>query len=167
MRITPRKHEIQRIVDLLEDPTFETAEQLAKAVIKEVADQLQMRDTYALVHTWEDGRKGLNFGAFGSPAEAEAFAKKCSFGGRGKLVPLTSPGVTLAATWGKENWPGYCFTEGCGHPPHMHAIDGASRGKCHLESCPCTKFIKDDPSLKAKKKKPAAKKGGAKGVNEL
>jgi hypothetical protein len=32
--------------------------------------------------------------------------------------------------------------------------------------CECDKFVKDDPALKAKKKAPA-KRGAAKGVNEL
>jgi len=165
VRLTPRAHEIKRVVDILEDPTFDNPEQLAKAVIKEVAEIVQMRDLFAMVHTWSDGSKGLNFGPFGSSAEAEAFAKKMAFGGTGRLVPLTSSGVMLANHDGKTSWPGYCWDEACGHAPWMHALDGASRGKCHLESCDCTKFIKDDPS-KAKRK-PAAKRGAAKGVNEL
>jgi hypothetical protein len=48
----------------------------------------------------------------------------------------------------------------------MHGIDGASRGKCHLEVCECDKFVKDDPALKAKKKT-TARKGSAKNINEL
>ncbi|WDS51775.1 hypothetical protein SEA_TRIUMPH_61 [Streptomyces phage Triumph] len=167
MRITPRAHEIQRIVDILEDPTFEGPEQLAKAVIKEVAEIVQMRDLVVLTHTWSDGSKGLNMGPFGSTAEAEAFAKKMSFGGTGKVIPLTSSGVLLANHDGKTSWPGYCWDQSCGHAPWMHALDGASRGKCHLETCPCSKFIKDDPTKKAKKKTTARKTVAAKGVNEL
>ncbi|UFD97995.1 hypothetical protein PQC18_gp57 [Streptomyces phage Pablito] len=166
MRLTPRAHEIQRVVDLLEDPTFESPEQMAKAVIKEVAELVQMRDLFAMVHIWADGSKGLNFGPFGSTAECEAFAKKMSFGGTGRVVPLTSSGIALANAEGKDNYPGYCYQAGCGHAPWTHAVDGASRGKCHLETCGCTKFLKDDPNKKAKKKAPA-KKGTAKSINEL
>ncbi|MFH8414395.1 hypothetical protein [Streptomyces collinus] len=167
MRITPRAYEVKKIVDILEDPTFDNPEQMAKAVIKEVGDMLQMRDLFVLVHIWEDGSKGLNMGPFGAAAEAESFAKKVSLGGTGRIVPITSSGVILANHDGKKGgWPGYCWNPECGHSPNNHAIDGASRGKCHRADCDCSKFVKDDPSLKAKKKTTASK-GGAKGVNEL
>jgi hypothetical protein len=168
VRITPRAHELKKVVDILEDPTFDSPEQLAKAVIKEVAEMLQMRDLVVMVHTWADGTKGLNFGPFGNAAEAEAFAKKMSFGGTGRLVPLTSSGIILANAEGKQDgWPGYCWNPECGHSPNNHAIDGASRGKCHRVECKCDRFIKDDPSIKAKKKTAARKSSAAKGVNEL
>lgn len=167
MRITPRAYEVKKIVDILEDPTFDNPEQMAKAVIKEVGDMLQMRDMYALVHTWADGTKGLNFGPFGAAAEAESFAKKVGIGGTGRIVPLTPSGVILANAVGKEGgWPGYCWNPACGHSPNDHAIEGSSRGKCHRADCTCSKFAKDDPSIKAKKK-PAARKGAAKAINEL
>ncbi|WP_406192467.1 hypothetical protein OH733_05190 [Streptomyces griseus] len=154
-------------MELLEDPTFDSAEQLAKSVIKEVADMLQMRDMFALVHTWQDGSKGLNFGPMGSVAEAEAFAKKMAFGGTGKVVPLTSSGVMLANHEGvKGGYPGYCYDPTCGHAPWTHALDGASRGACRIEECKCDRMIKDDPAAK-KKKTTARKAGAAKGVNEL
>ncbi|MCY0933668.1 hypothetical protein [Streptomyces sp. H34-S4] len=154
------------MVDILEDPTFDNPEQLAKAVIKEVGDMVQMRDLVVMVHTWADGTKGLNFGPFGAVAEAESFAKKMSIGGTGRVVPLTSSGIALANAEGKDNWPGYCYAEGCGHAPWSHAVDGASRGKCHLSVCNCDKFVKDDPAAK-KAKKTTVKSGASKGVNEL
>lgn len=166
MRITPRAHELRKVVDILEDPTFDDPEQLAKAVIKEVGDMLQMRDLYVLVHTWAGGEKGLNFGPFGAVAEAESWAKKVAIGGTGRVVPLTSSGVILANAQGKpDGWPGYCWNSECGHAPYNHAIDGSSRGKCHIVTCKCDRFVKDDPSLKAKKA--TAKKGTAKSINEL
>ncbi|MDX3525113.1 hypothetical protein P1P75_01280 [Streptomyces sp. ID05-39B] len=166
MRITPRAYEIKKIVDILEDPTFDSPDQMAKAVIKEVGDMLQMRDLYVLTHTWADGTKGLNMGPFGAAAEAESFAKKMSFGGTGKVIPLTSSGVLLANHDGKKSWPGYCWDSDCGHSPVNHAIDGSSRGKCHIATCKCDKFVKDDPTVKAKKTT-ARKTGGAKAINEL
>ncbi|WP_329289497.1 hypothetical protein [Streptomyces pseudovenezuelae] len=166
MRITPRAYEVKKVVDILEDPTFDSPEQMAKAVIKEVGDMLQMRDLYVLVHTWADGSKGLNMGPFGAVAEAETFAKKMSFGGTGRVVPITSSGVILANHDGKTSWPGYCWNPECGHSPTNHAMDGSSRGKCHISVCNCSKFMKDDPSAK-KTKKATARAGAAKGVNEL
>ncbi|WP_031513628.1 hypothetical protein [Streptomyces sp. NRRL F-5123] len=167
MRITPRTHEIKRVVDIMDDETFEGPEQMAKALIKEIGDMLQMRDLVVLVHTWADGTKGLNIGPFGAAAEAEAFAKKVHIGGTGRVVPLTSSGIILANADGKaEGWPGYCWNPECGHSPNNHAIDGSSRGKCHILSCKCDKFTKDDPSLKTKKKT-TRRTGGAKGIQEL
>ncbi|MEU9605418.1 hypothetical protein [Streptomyces sp. NPDC048057] len=165
MRITARAHEVKKVVDILEDPTFSGPEQMAKALIKEVGDMIQMRDLFVLVHTWADGSKGLNMGPFGAVAEAESFAKKVGLGGTGRVVPITSSGVLLADCDGKTGWPGYCWNPECGHSPTNHAMDGSSRGKCHRADCDCGKFVKDDPS--AKKRKPAAKTAAAKGVNEL
>ncbi|WP_438470730.1 hypothetical protein [Streptomyces asiaticus] len=167
MRLTPRAHEIQRVVDILEDPTFDSPEQLAKAVIKEVAEIVQMRDLFVMVHTWADGSKGLNFGPFGAVGEAESFAKKMSFGGTGRVVPLTSSGVALANAEGKDNWPGYCYDSECGHAPFTHAAEGSSRGKCHVTMCKCSKFVKDDPNKKKRVAAKKATKGRGQGVNEL
>ncbi|MFF4528149.1 hypothetical protein ACFY1P_02650 [Streptomyces sp. NPDC001407] len=140
MRITPRKEEIAAIVALLEDPTFESATHLAKAVYKEAAELIQMRDTFVLVHTWKDGSRGLNFGPFASEAEAKSFGTKMAFGGSGRLVKLYSPGVMLANHDGKKGWKGYCFDRECGHAPFTHSIASAARGGCHIPTCPCTKF---------------------------
>ncbi|MFI9205258.1 hypothetical protein [Streptomyces sp. NPDC053048] len=140
MRITPRKEEIEAIKALLEDPTFESADQMAKVIYKTAAELLQMRDLFALVHTWKDGYRGLNFGPFGSEAEIKTFASKMAFGGTGRVVKLYSPGVMLANVDGKKGWKGYCFDPECGHAPFTHSIANASRGACHIPTCPCTKF---------------------------
>ncbi|MEU8621390.1 hypothetical protein [Streptomyces sp. NPDC048623] len=124
---------------------------MAKAVLKESASILQMRDLFVLTHRWNDGSKGLNYGPFGSTAEAEAFAKKMSFGGAGRAIPLTSSGIALANHDGKVGWPGYCYDPSCGHPPFTHSAAGAGRGKCQLGECDCQKFVKDPPKTKSKK----------------
>ncbi|MGW1040005.1 hypothetical protein [Streptomyces sp. NPDC002547] len=167
MRITPRSHEIQKIIELLEDPTFDSAEAMAKAVIKEVGDMLQMRDLFVLVHTWHNGGKGLNYGPFGSVAEGEAWAKKVAIGGHGRIVPLTASGITLANVEGRpDGWPGYCYDPQCGHPPYTHSSSGTARGKCQLTTCKCDRFVKDDPNKKKTKKK-AASSAAATAINEL
>ncbi|MEU7148451.1 hypothetical protein AB0B15_10485 [Streptomyces sp. NPDC045456] len=142
MRITPRKEEIDAVKALLEDPGFDSADQMAKALIKEVGEILQMRDWVALVHTWSDGSRGLNWAPFGNAAEAEAFAKKVSVGGSGRLVKLHSPGTMLANIDGKRGWKGYCQHEQCGHAPFTHSAASAARGACQIPTCPCDKFRK-------------------------
>ncbi|MFI1799824.1 hypothetical protein ACH427_21065 [Streptomyces sp. NPDC020379] len=127
---------------LLESPDFDSADQMAKAVIKEVAGILQMRDWIALVHTWGDGSKGLNFAPFGNEVEARAFASKMAFGGTGRLVKLHAPGVMLANHNGKPGWKGYCQHPECGHAPFTHSAASAARGACQIPTCPCDRFRK-------------------------
>lgn len=135
----------------LEDPTFESPEQMAKVLIKQVAEFLSMRDWYALVHTWKDGERGLNFAPFGNEAEAKSFASKMSFGGTGKLVKLHSTGRMLANADGRKGWKGYCQHPECGHAPFTHSAIGNSKGQCHIPTCPCTKWEGDAPKTKKKK----------------
>ncbi|WKU46773.1 hypothetical protein Q3V23_23430 [Streptomyces sp. VNUA116] len=142
MRLTPRREEIDAVKALLESPDFDSADQMAKAVIKEVASILQMRDWVALVHTWSDGSRGLNWGPFGNEAEAKSFASKMAFGGTGRLVKLHSPGVMLANTDGKPGWKGYCQHDQCGHAPFTHSAATAARGACQIPTCPCGAFRK-------------------------
>ncbi|MFI5942167.1 hypothetical protein ACIBCB_18180 [Streptomyces uncialis] len=139
MRITPRKEEVATVVALLEDDSFESASHMAKALIKEVGEILQMRDWIALVHTWENGHRGLNFAPFASEVEARSFAAKMAFGGTGRLVKLYSPGVMLANHDGKK-WKGYCQNEQCTHAPFTHSAATATRGACQIPICPCMKF---------------------------
>ncbi|NWF28221.1 hypothetical protein HW130_18435 [Streptomyces sp. PKU-EA00015] len=140
MRLTPRKEEVEAVKALLEDPTFESADQMAKAVIKQVGEILQMRDWVALVHTWKDGSRGLNWAPFGNEAEAKSFANKLSIGGTCHLVKLYAPGIMLANVDGKKGWKGWCFHPECGHAPFTHSLASAARGACQIPTCPCGKF---------------------------
>ncbi|MEU3050902.1 hypothetical protein ABZ705_31140 [Streptomyces sp. NPDC006984] len=142
MRLTPRREEIDAVKALLEDDSFESADQMARTLIKEVAGILQMRDWIALVHTWKDGSRGLNFAPFGNEAEAKSFATKLAIGGTGRLVKLHSPGVMLANIDGKKGWKGYCQHPECGHAPFTHSAASAARGTCQIPTCPCAKFQK-------------------------
>ncbi|GGK13044.1 hypothetical protein GCM10010124_01970 [Pilimelia terevasa] len=140
MRITPRKEEVSRVVAILESDGFTDADQMAKALIKEVADILAMRDWYALVHTWNSGERGLNWAPFASESEALRTAARVGIGGRYGVVKLYSPGALVANHEGKKGWPGYCQT--CGHPPFTHSMAGNARGKCLLGTCDCTRLVK-------------------------
>ncbi|MFG3223292.1 hypothetical protein ACGF07_00735 [Kitasatospora sp. NPDC048194] len=142
MRLTPRKEEVSAVKALLESEDFDNADQMAKAVIKEVGEVLQMRDWYALAHTWKDGTRGLNWAPFGNEAEAKSFADKIAIGGTARLVKLYSPGVMLANIDGKKGWKGYCQDSECGHAPFTHSTVSAARGACHIPTCPCGQFRK-------------------------
>ncbi|MFD7738019.1 hypothetical protein [Kitasatospora sp. NPDC059800] len=142
MRLTPRKEEVSAIVALLESQDFDSADQMAKALLKEAGEILQMRDWYALVHTWNDGHRGLSWAPFGNESEAIAFANKLTIGGTARLVKLYSPGIMLANIDGKKGWKGYCQDPECGHAPFAHSTVSATRGACHIPTCPCGQFRK-------------------------
>jgi hypothetical protein len=145
VRLTPRGEEVQAVKDILEDPTFESADQMAKALIKAVAEFLTMRDWYALVHRWPTGERGMNFAPFGNEAEAHAFAAKLAIGGTGRLVKLHGPGPFIANIDGRKGWKGYCQHPDCGHAPFVHSAVGTSKGACQLQACKCDKWVAEPP----------------------
>lgn len=138
MRITPRKEEIAPVVEILESDDYASGEAMAKALIKLIADNLWMRDWYALGFKFrEDDPFWLPYGPFSSEADAIATAKKYGPGGIARTVKLYSPGRLIAMRDGKKGWPGYCAD--CGCDPAIHLGEGSGRGKCM--SCPtCKKF---------------------------
>lgn len=140
MRLTPRKEEIKPVIEILESDKYDSAEAMAKALIKEIADILWMRDWYVLGCKFrEEDTFALPYGPFASDSEATSFAKKYGPGGVAQTVKIYSPGRLQAMRDGKAGWPGYCAT--CGCDPGYHLQDGSSRGKC--VRCPdCIKFKK-------------------------
>lgn len=143
MRLTPRKEEVDCVKAILESDEYTTADQMAKALIKEVAEMLWMRDWFALVHINGAGNGGLNWAPFSSPIEALNTAEKLAIGGRFGTVKLYSPGVLLGNALGKKGWKGFCQNPECGHAPFLHLTDGSARGACGLASvCACKKYVK-------------------------
>lgn len=132
MRITPRKDETERVVALLESDEFDSADKMAKAIIKEVADILSMRDYYAITHRWGDN-KGINWGPYGSESEAAKVAEKLQLGGKWGLVKVYSSGMLAARMDGKLGWKGLC--QSCGHVAEDHLMVASSRGRCAREDC--------------------------------
>lgn len=141
MRLTPRKEEIDRVKAILESDEYTSADQMARALIKEVADELDMRDWYALTHRWRDGQRGINWGPFASGIEALRVAEYIGEGQYG-TVKLYSPGVLVANAKGRKNTAGYCRHQQCGHAPFLHLTAGSRRGACGLSTCDCPSFKK-------------------------
>lgn len=141
MKYTPRKAEVEAVVSILESDEFDSPEHMAKAVLRAAAEQLQQRDWTALAHFWGSEPSGLNFGPFGSPSEAEAFAAKLAAGGEGRVVKLTSPAGVTDLIDGKKG-ADFCADEQCSHAAFMHLMDGTSRGKCALDGCRCRGWAK-------------------------
>ncbi|MEU4155724.1 hypothetical protein [Actinoplanes sp. NPDC026670] len=141
MRITPRKDEVQQVVDILESDKYKSGDDMAKALIKAIGDILAMRDWVALTHRFSAGQLGINWGPFGSEIEARAAAEKIALNGSFATVKLYSPGTLLANVTSSKR-KGWCQTAGCGHADWVHLVNGNSRAKCGLETCPCSQFTK-------------------------
>ncbi|MEU7570294.1 hypothetical protein [Micromonospora sp. NPDC049240] len=141
MRLTPRREEVQQVVEILESDQFKSADDMAKALIKEVAEMLDMRDWVALTHRFGDGQLGINWGPFSSGIEANRYAEKVGINGKFGVVKLYSPGLLLANAQGaKKATKDFCTNTHCMHASWVHSALGNSRGKCVLETCPCTKY---------------------------
>ncbi|MFY1686315.1 hypothetical protein [Plantactinospora sp. WMMB782] len=153
MRLTPRGEEVREVVATLESDDFDTPEDMAKALIKQVADLLWFRTWYVLgVRRGE----GAAFGPFSSEAEAKTYGKKYE----GALIPPDDWGVVPVYGMGQVatneaggrpgGGYGYCATDGCGCPAYAHAQEGTSRGKCVVCGV-CPKFAQAETKKKASK----------------
>lgn len=141
MRITPRAQEVNAVVELLESCEGDDPKAVAKALIKSVADILEMRDLWVLAHAWADGTRGLNYGPFGTEGDAKKFGERLGgIGGTAYVVPLSSPAVLLANQEGKKGWTPWCVVPECGHAPFTHSSEGTARGACMVPGCPCETY---------------------------
>lgn len=137
MRITPRTDEVKAVIAILESDEHDNAQSMAKALIKEVADMLDMRDWWALAHRFSAQDDGLNWGPYSSPAECQKAAEKHIGAGEARAVKIFSAGRLEAMAEGKKV-KGFC--ENCGHAKSLHLADGSSRGKCGIHKCRCEKW---------------------------
>ncbi|WP_394615916.1 hypothetical protein JNUCC0626_40335 [Lentzea sp. JNUCC 0626] len=140
MRITPRKDEISAVAELLESDAYDSAEALAKAVIKRVAEVLADREFYAGVHRFGPGQLQLAWGPFTSDAEVVKFAKTAALGGEWMSLKLCSTGAFLARREKTLAQPStHCST--CRHPhgAHEHPKFG---GRCAARGCTCKQDTK-------------------------
>ncbi|WP_420110911.1 hypothetical protein [Pseudactinotalea sp.] len=133
-----------RVVELLEQDGWSSAEDLARAVIKLCAGLIAARGAFAVAHTYGDGAAGLNIGPFGTEADAARLGALLG-GGEGAtyhVVALASPAAMLANQHGggagaKAPW---CGAERCGHAPFAHSSAGTTRGACLI--CECKEYRK-------------------------
>ncbi|GGN40244.1 hypothetical protein FHR83_007079 [Actinoplanes campanulatus] len=143
MRFTPRAEEVKRVVGILESGDYDTPEQMAKALLKDMADLMAMRDWVALSHRFSKGQLGLNWGPFASVIDATSTGEKLGgLGGEFSVVTLNSTGRLLGNVSSRKGAKDFCQHPDCGHAGWAHLMDGSARGRCGLEVCPCDKFRK-------------------------
>lgn len=123
------------MVALLESADYDTADALAKDVIKCVAGLFAVREWYA--HAWRTGPGApvLAWGPLSSDAEVTKFAVKAGLGGENISVKLYSTASMLdrIAESGKGTSK-HCSV--CTHPLGAHAHPMNSN-RCAVRDCTC------------------------------
>jgi hypothetical protein len=139
VRITPRKDEVKAVVELLESDGYDSADALAKDLIKRVADLFSEREWWAYAFRFGPGSQVLSWGPLSSETEVKRFAERLSVEGEHLSVKLYSTAAALTrleesagAVLGKDAT--LCLN--CGHPngTHMHE---KKIGICQLKGCGC------------------------------
>lgn len=134
----PRKNEVEPVVALLEAGEHDTAEALAKDLIKLVAGLLSDRDTFGVAIGLRTDDLRLPHGPYYGKAEAERVAREARDRG---LVAFTAP--LLAASRALTDDEGSMSrTCQCGHQKEQHANKW---GCCVMnrqtkEKCACQVF---------------------------
>lgn len=143
MRLTPRGPEVKAIVELLESDDFDSAEALAKAVIKRTAELFEHRDWYAWVYRENPDAFYLPFGIFPSDSEAKKFAGKYveMLVGEHMILRLHSTGL-LVEEMAKHKRPSTaCST--CHHQLLSHEHPKI-QPKCAVRGCRCRRATHGD-----------------------
>lgn len=138
MRVTPRKDEVAAVVELLESDQYDSANALAKDVIKKVAELFAKRDWYAWVWREHPDAFQLAFGPLSSESEASRLAKKVGLGGQNMTLHLYSTAAVLSK---HGELPPSLFCTTCGHPDHAHEVPRYN-GRCWIKKCGCKSLNK-------------------------
>lgn len=134
MRLTPRKAEVDRVVEVLKSSEYDTPEAMAKAVLKLAGEVVAHRETW-LVVDWP-----ALFGPFASANDAEKAAAKMPQLGTSPVRALkVAPVAQFTQYYEGDTWTG-CADPDCVHPKIEHLIDGNRRGKCAISDCPCRSY---------------------------
>ena len=137
--ITPRKQEYGPIVELLEAGEYETSVDLAKAIVKLVAELLGERDMFGVAVSLPNERDGFHI-AHG-PYWTERQATKAVTEARGRgLMAWTAPLFPANHIVKPEEEVGHCK---CGHPKEIHHNKwGCCVQRRGQGQCPCGVYEK-------------------------
>jgi hypothetical protein len=143
VNITPRKAEVQALVELLESDQYASADALAKAMFKRIYELFLDRDWHLYAFQWLSGGHPLLWGPFTSEAEVARFAAKMSLGpmGRHGVMSAFSPNRQLQIVLDADKKPDRNpICDECGHPKGLHEHKGAG-GRCVWRNCKCPQHV--------------------------
>jgi hypothetical protein len=138
MRLTPRGTEVKAVVELLESDQFDSADALAKAILKRTAELLAERDFYAWVYRESPDAFYISHGPFTSENEAKKFAGKYvdMLKGQHMILPLFST-AQFVERLGSHKMANYHCTS-CKHQLISHEHPKI-QPKCAVRGCRCRK----------------------------
>ena len=141
MKVVPRKREVDEIVKLLESSEHDSAEALAKEVIKRTAELFADREWFAYaMRLGGPGGTVLAWGPLSSETEVRKFATKADLGLDTICVKLYSTGSMLTRiAEGEKGKSAMCLN--CHHPHGAHEHPGQG-SRCALKTCPCKQDVK-------------------------
>lgn len=136
MRITPRGNEVKAVVSLMESDEYDTADAMAKAIIKRVAELFAEREWHAWVYRESPDAFYIPFGPFTSDTEAKRFAGRWvdALKGQHMILPLHSTAALTAQMAAYKSPSHYCAE--CNHSlvSHQHP---KIQPKCAVKGCKC------------------------------
>jgi hypothetical protein len=138
VRLTPRREEVKAVVELLESDGYDSADALAKDVIKRVADLFAERDMYAYAFRFAPGSQVLAWGPLTSETEVKRFATRIGLEGEHLAVRLFSTSAALTRVEENKHTAGKdaVICPKCGHPAGTHRHE-KRLGQCQVARCGC------------------------------
>lgn len=139
MRLTPRKEEVKAVVELLESDGYDSADALAKDVIKRVAELFAEREWYAYAFRFGPGSQVISWGPLPSETEVKRFADRLGVEGEHLSVHLFSTAAALTrleATSADVVGKDAILCPKCGHPNGTHRHE-KKLGICQIPACGC------------------------------
>jgi hypothetical protein len=129
--ITPRKHEVEAVTEILDSEAFDGPDDMAKAVVKRVAHLLAERDGKEGVGMYLTVLEGCPFGPFYGAGDAERWAAnaKTELGLEGRVIRLWAPN-TYDTDDEAERAP-LCT---CGHQKERH-VEKKKRDQVRYAEC--------------------------------
>ena len=128
MGITPRKDEVEGVVSLLESDEFDDAGEMAKAIIKLVADVLSQRTTHGVAVGMPGCKPALAIGPLYTIRDAQRVAKDAQQCGLEARIRRLSGTASIKAALVLRT---LCT---CGHRTESHVWTTCTIADCGCES---------------------------------
>lgn len=148
--LSTKKSEVQQIIRVLNDDTFATDEDMAKAVLKQAFNLLRQRSTWVVAHYIGESNRPTFWGMESTENAARKFA--ATLGGGKALLVQVNPAAGLEQTLDdlaveEEQYKGPCTS--CGHDEwqHLkHSYNGKPTASAKVNfpcaaKCKCTKYV--------------------------
>lgn len=133
MRLIPRKHEVQAVVDILvNDDGSRGDDEIAKEIIKRVGELFTERTWYGMGVRLGDST--IIWGPLSSPAEVKKLAERAGIEDTTGVIIFSTAALEARITEGERGALTHCG--GCQHPIGLHEHPKWN-GRCAANGCGC------------------------------